>query len=194
MTAVVGLVHDGIVWIGGDSAGVGPGYSLTVRADAKVFTVGDYIFGFTDSFRMGQLLRYSLTLPKPPSGDLHRFMATDFIDAVRKCLTEGGWARKSDEQERGGNFLVGVNGRLFEVMSDYQVAEPVDLYAAVGCGYELALGAMYATEWTGQTPRQRIELALKAAERFSGGVRGPFLILSGAAVAVAPSSVGDGQP
>jgi hypothetical protein len=36
MTAIVGLVQAGSVYIGGDSAGVS-GMSLTVRADAKVF-------------------------------------------------------------------------------------------------------------------------------------------------------------
>ena len=35
MTCIVGLVHEGVVYIGGDSAGVG-GMSLTVRADEKV--------------------------------------------------------------------------------------------------------------------------------------------------------------
>jgi hypothetical protein len=52
VTAIVGLVHEGTVYIGGDSAGVS-GYSMTVRADAKVFTVGPYLLGFTTSFRMG---------------------------------------------------------------------------------------------------------------------------------------------
>ena len=61
MTCIVGLVHEGVVYIGGDSAGVG-GMSLTVRADEKVFQNGEFLMGFTTSFRMGQLLRYSLKL------------------------------------------------------------------------------------------------------------------------------------
>jgi len=65
MTCIVGIQHDGRVYIGGDSAGVA-GYSITSRADAKVFTVGPYVMGFTSSFRMGQLLRYGLKAPKPP--------------------------------------------------------------------------------------------------------------------------------
>ena len=40
MTCIVGLVHEGVVYIGGDSAGVG-GMSLTVRADEKVFQNGN---------------------------------------------------------------------------------------------------------------------------------------------------------
>jgi hypothetical protein len=74
MTAIVGLVHKESVTIGGDSAGVS-GLSLSVRADAKVFRKGRYLFGFTTSYRMGQLIRYSLQPPKP-KGDLDAFMAT----------------------------------------------------------------------------------------------------------------------
>jgi ATP-dependent protease HslVU (ClpYQ) peptidase subunit len=176
MTAIVGLVHRKTVYIGGDSAGAS-GWSLTVRADSKVFHNGDYLFGFTTSFRMGQLIRYALEPPRP-SGDTDRFMATTFIDAVRECLKAGGWARKDSEREEGGTFLVGVRGRLFTVYEDYQVAEAADGFAAVGCGDELALGALFATATTRMPPRRRIEVALSAAERFSAGVRGPFVCLS----------------
>lgn len=141
MTAIVGLVHDGVVHVGGDSAGVG-GWSMTVRADAKVFRNGPYVFGFTTSFRMGQLIRWSLEVPLP-DGDLERFMCTVFIDAVRDCLKAGG-------------------------------------YAAVGCGQELALGALFATEQTSLRPQERLEVALEAAERFSAGVRAPFAYMSSA--------------
>ncbi|MFE2420722.1 hypothetical protein [Streptomyces hokutonensis] len=48
-------------------------------------------------------------------------MATRFINAVRACLKEGGWARKDSEQEQAGVFLVGIHGRLFEVHDDRQV-------------------------------------------------------------------------
>lgn len=176
MTAIVGLVHNGTVYIGGDSAGV-TGYSMTVRADSKVFTVGPYVMGFTTSFRMGQLIRYALAAPAP-DGDLDRFMATTFIDAVRECLKTGGWARKDNDREEGGTFLVGVRGRLFTVWDDYQVAAGADGYAAVGCGSELALGALFATARTRVRPERRIMVALQAAERFSAGVRGPFLCVS----------------
>jgi ATP-dependent protease HslVU (ClpYQ) peptidase subunit len=176
MTAIVGLAQNGSVYIGGDSAGVN-GMSLAVRADTKVFRKGRYLFGFTTSFRMGQLIRYSLEPPKP-KGDLEDFMATKFINALRECLKTGGWARKDNDREEGGTFLVGVRGQLFAVYEDYQVGRAADGFAAVGCGDEIALGAMYATAGTGLGPRRRIKLALRAAERFSAGVRGPFVCMS----------------
>ena len=174
MTAIVGLIHDGKVLIGGDSAGVA-GYEMTVRADAKVFCRKGFVFGFTTSFRMGQLLRFKLDLPRHhPDDDVYEFMCTSFIDAVRQCLKDGGWASKHSENERGGTFIVGFKGRLFVIDSDYQVGEPVDSFAAVGCGQSYALGSLIST--ANRKPRDRVRLALEAAERFSAGVCGPFTI------------------
>jgi hypothetical protein len=59
VTVIAGIVEQGRVILGGDSAGVA-GYELTVRSDVKVFTSGAYVFGFAGSFRAGQLLHWSL--------------------------------------------------------------------------------------------------------------------------------------
>ena len=164
MTCIVGLVHEGVVYIGGDSAGVG-GMSLTVRADEKVFRNSDFLMGFTTSFRMGQLLRYSLEPPRRhPDDDIHQYMVVDFVNAVRRCLKAGGWASKMEETERGGTFLVGYSGHLFTVDSDYQVGIPEDGFAAVGSGQDIARGSLFATQ--GQEPRIRVLTALRSAERF----------------------------
>jgi len=176
VTCIVGLVDDGDVYIGGDSAGVSNSW-LSLHANRKVFTNGPYVVGFTSSFRMGQLLRYALKPPPPPERGLDRFMVTTFVDAVRRCLKDGGLAKKENEVETGGAFLVGVSGRLFAVYGDYQVTEEVGSYDAVGSGASIALGAMYATE--GLLPRDRLRLALGAAERFSTYVRRPFTIRKG---------------
>jgi hypothetical protein len=184
MTCIVGIeTPDGVV-MGGDSAGVyEKTYALNIRADTKVFKRRsddvEWIFGFTSSFRMGQLLHYSVKLPKPPStaAALNRFMVTTFIDAIRKNFKEGGFMEKEKEAESGGTFLVGVRGRLFEIEDDFQVGYVHDDFMAVGCGARTAEGSLYATR--GMDPIRRARLALEAAEHFSAGVRHPFKILKG---------------
>ena len=175
MTCIVGIEHKGRVWLGGDSAGVA-GLSITQRADAKVFTNGPFVMGFTSSFRMGQILRWKLEPPAPPEDNdyLECFMSTDFVTAVRTCLADNGWMAKKNEREEGGTFLVGVNGTLFCVESDFQVGLSHDGYMAVGCGDDLALGALHAT--VGRSPAYRLKAALLAAEHHSAGVSGPFTI------------------
>lgn len=175
MTCIAGIrTDDGRVYIGGDSAGIG-GMSLSVRADQKVFINGEFLFGFTSSFRMGQVLRYAFTPPKRhPDKDIMTFMVTEFIDGVRDAFKAAGVARKSDEVEACGTFLVGYAGRLFNISDDYQVGEAACGYDAVGCGADIANGALFANSGD---PEGRIRQALQAAEAHSAGVRGPFHVL-----------------
>lgn len=174
MTCIVGIVENGKVTIGGDSAGIGA-YVVTIRADSKVFRNGSFLIGYTSSFRMGQLLRYAFTPPERAADvDVFRYLATSFVDAVRDCFKAGGYARKESEQESGGCFLIGYERRLFVVDSDFQVAESALGYIAVGSGAEVALGALYATQ--GRPVRERIETAITAAAQFTAGVRLPCVI------------------
>lgn len=182
MTCIVGLEHEGSVYIGGDSAGV-EAWSLEIctRADEKVFIneTGEFIMGFAGSFRIGQLLRYALVPPDQPSKkDDMAYMVTDFIDAVRAMQRDKGTMKKENElEEHDAAFLVGYNGKLYVIESDFQVGRPIEDYAAVGCGAQIALGAMYATRGSQLTPEERITLALQAATEYSAGVRPPFHIL-----------------
>lgn len=175
MTCIVGIQHKRRVVIAGDSAGVA-GYSITVRADQKVFERDGYIFGFTSSFRMGQILRYDAELPALPrrSDDLDAFMVREFVPALRTAFEKAGWLRKAHEVQTGGTFLVGLLGRLFVVDSDFQIGRAVDGYMAVGCGDDLALGVLHATRAGGWGPEIRARMALEAAAHHNAGVCGPF--------------------
>jgi hypothetical protein len=179
MTCIAGVVgDDGRVYIGGDSARVA-GWSITPRADAKVFRRGEWVFGFTSSFRMGQLIRYSLKLPEPPKRDLDRFMATAFVDALRACLKAGGFAEVEHNVESGGTFLVGLRGRLYMVDHDFQAGRSARGFDAVGCGRDEARGALYALhKLKALSPRARVRLALEATAEQNGGVCPPFVVIA----------------
>jgi len=184
MTCIVGYIEKEKVIIGGDSAGVG-GLSIHIRRDPKVFKTGPFIMGFTSSFRMGQLLMSSdFKPPKQKKGQSdYDFMVTSFIDAVKDCFKKGGYSQRyKDGDDKGGTFLVGYKGELYMIESDYQVAMTHDKYMAVGCGEELAEGAMYAMDNCDiihpKDPKKIMTVALEAAAHFSGGVEGPFNFVS----------------
>ncbi len=178
MTIIAALkTDDGRILMGADSAGVG-GYSLQNRTDPKIYKNGEFMLGFTSSFRMGQLLGHAMVPPvryAESKDTIEKFMATTFIDAVRKCLKDGGFAKKENEVESGGNFLVGYRGRIYEIGGDYQVGTIRQDFAAVGCGFDLALGSLYSTDGLIKDPQLRLQVALESAERFSAGVRSPFI-------------------
>jgi hypothetical protein len=103
-------------------------------------------------------------------------MCTTFVDAVRDCLDVGGYSRRQSNQESAGTFLVGYGNRLFRIDEDYQVAETLDGFDAIGSGSQVALGALYACQHL--DPKERVFQALLAAERFNAAVRAPFIIQS----------------
>jgi len=173
MTCIVGLKHNNKVTIGADSAGSDSNFNISNRIDVKVFRVDDFIIGCTSSFRMIQLLRYSLKLPKIHDKDIFEYMCTDFINSVRTCFKDGGFLQKEKEEESGGTFLVAYKDRLFEIENDFQVAENYDDYNSVGCGSHYAKGSFYSTKKMKSI--DRLKIALKTAQHHSAGVREPFI-------------------
>lgn len=175
MTCIVGVIQDSKVFIGADSAGV-RGLDVWVRKDPKVFKNGEFIIGCTSSFRMIQLLRFSFRPPKMHTDqDVYQYMCVDFVNEVRKCFKEGGFAEIDKYVESGGSFLVGYKGRLFGIEGDFQVSESSDGYNSVGCGESFALAALDALPKE-MSAEDKIRRALEIAAYRSGGVRPPFLI------------------
>ncbi len=180
MTCIVGLVErDGSVWLGGDRAGVDDSHYLMHTSQPKVFQRGPFLMGYTSSFRMGQLLQYKLAVPDLPTEmDFTEFMATQFVDAVRVCLKDGGYTKITECREKVGVFLVGVAGRLYQFDDDYNVLQTICGYHAVGSGVSVALGSMHATAELKVKPEQRLRMALTAASEFVTGVRPPFDVIT----------------
>ena len=180
MTCIVGIRNKYGVWIGADSCGASQGWEKTVRADKKVFrivqedTKETMLIGFTTSFRMGQLLQYSLVLPpRKPEVDVFHYLCSDFMDAVRKCLKDGGYCNVNNGVDTGGTWLLGYAGRLFLIEDDYQVCESAKGIEACGCGGSFALGCLFGLP-VDMAPAQKIFTALAAASNFSAGVCAPY--------------------
>jgi ATP-dependent protease HslVU (ClpYQ) peptidase subunit len=179
MTCIVALKKNGVVYMAGDSAGVS-GLDIRQRSDPKVFKVQNFLIGYTSSFRMGQLLRYKLKVPKqkPSQSDFY-YMCTTFIDSVRETLKQGGYSYVCSNKESIGTFLVGYKREIYTVCDDMQVAHHADDFDSVGCGDNYALGALaMLTTYTSLNPHTILDNALAVAAKFSGGVSAPFVILS----------------
>lgn len=179
MTCIVGLLSDGYVTIGADSLG-SDGWTGSEVHHPKVFKVGDFIIGGTTSFRMLDLLEYSLVIPdKRPwaDEDMEKFMRTVFVDCIRTCLKNGGFAEKNKEAESGGNFLVGYKDMLWQVQSDYSVLSHGE-YDSVGSGLSVAMGSLFSTAGTKMKAEDRVIKALEAAAHHICSVKGPFTLLN----------------
>jgi len=188
MTCIAGYIDKKTktTYMGADTAGVS-GYIISRRKDSKIFSRtnpygNSMLIGFTGSFRMGQLLRYKLTIPKHIKNiDTYEYMCTYFIDEVKNILTENGFTKIVNNQNEIGKFLVAYNQRLFIIDSDLQVGESQLNYNACGSGGDIALASMrtldnYSKEnYSGEAI---INTALQVSEDFCSSVRKPFVILS----------------
>jgi hypothetical protein len=180
MTCIIGLVSKGenCIYLAGDSAGVA-GLDIRTRKDPKVFIRGFFGFGFTTSFRMGQLL---MTEPlkfrlQTKSESNYDYIVTIFIPWCRKVFKSGGFVNIKENVEKGGSFLLVYKSSLFEISDDFQVAEFYSEYTACGCGKSYALASLYTTGLLENISyEERVHIALKAAAEFSAGVREPFVI------------------
>ena len=175
MTCIVGIAREGRVYIGGDSCGSG-GDQWSLVPNPKVFAIENAIIGGCGSFRMIDLLRFSLKLPSHDAAvSTDAFMRTDFIKALRKVLLDEGHLHRENMRESGGNFLIGYRGALFEVQSDFSVLDAPDFGISCGSGEIAARGSLHTTRSDPDCPG-RILRALEAAESVTPSVRGPFVI------------------
>jgi hypothetical protein len=174
MTCVIGLIHEGEIWMGYDSSSVG-GYDMRETKLCKAFTVDRFAIGYTDSFRMGQLLQYELKIPPQAGPDDLEGMVTVFIPAVRRLFMDNGFSIDNSGGIKSGHCMVGYNGRLFFIDDDFQVNEYSDEFSAIGHAAPYALGAMYSNSHISD-PAERILDALNAACRFSASTVDPLVV------------------
>lgn len=179
MTCIAAIAQNGTVYMAADGAASDEksGWILA-RKDPKVFKVGQYGIAFVDSFRMGQILQYNWTPPKyaptKTNSGLDKFMRTKFVDSVKDAFRAQGFGSQvSGQEDEGGVFIIGVEGRIFTMDEDFHIGECVHNYMAEGSGAFFAMGALYATK-NQKNPKMRLKLALESAAEFSMTVKPPF--------------------
>lgn len=162
MTAVAGFTKNGIVYMAADSLASSESHTSVV-VGSKLIKRDEFLFGYTTNFRFGDILRYIFVPPTRESQcPVTEYMVKYFIPALRTCLEEQKYTDNTPKSE-SGNFLVGYQGHLFEVQSDYSVIESADGYASVGSGFQYCLGAMNALTSCMLDPTDIVITAIKAA-------------------------------
>jgi ATP-dependent protease HslVU (ClpYQ) peptidase subunit len=177
MTIIVAIKDDKKIIMGADSIGVSH-YDKVERVDTKIFKKNNFLIGFTSSYRMGQILNYIWTPPEHPKDMPNmEYMVSTVVTSIIDTFEKEKYAKVNNNRIEGGTFLIGYKNSIYKIDSDFQVAETMDNYDACGCGESYALGTFYATELMELKPRERVNLALKSAIKFSSGCGGHTNVL-----------------
>lgn len=164
MTVIVGLPYKGRVYLGGDSAATSGWHSRLHLIESKVWEQGGCVFGLTGGCREAQIIQHRLPVPERKDGvDVLRWLAVDFVDALRQARKDSGHDEKlTTGPEVGCHFMMGVKGRLFVLFNDYSFVEQPHGYA-IGSGGDLAIGSLHTSRLLMKQPTKRIAAALQAA-------------------------------
>lgn len=140
MTCIIAFHHNDRVVLAGDKIAVS-GCQKTISQQPKVFHNGDFMIGYTSSFRMGQILKFKWQPPKIKKGQTaENYLHTDTIDSIRKVF-EDNWFL--DKTKNGwGTFIICYENKIFQISDDLGVIENVEHIESCGCGRELARGAL----------------------------------------------------
>lgn len=170
MTCIVGIASDGNVYMGGDRGASDENIILSLSRP-KIVKVNNYLIGYSGSQGIGQLA-HMIDLP-PIGKNIEKTLRTTFVKALKSAIEDYGNASNIDDNST--DWLIGVDGKLFEISSvDWQVSEFAE--SAIGSGGPIALGSLHTSrKWNDQ--ERRIKYALQAAVDLSTTCSNPIDIL-----------------
>ena len=170
MTCIVGIAKDGVVYMGGDRGASDDNVILSMSRP-KIVQINNYLIGYAGSQGIGQLA-HMIDLP-PIGKNIEKTLRTTFVKTLKAAIEEYGNASNVDDNAT--DWLIGVDGKLFEISSvDWQVTEFE--YTAIGTGGPIALGSLHTSQ-TWKDNQKRIRYALQAAVDTSPSCSGPIDIL-----------------
>ncbi len=180
MTCIVAITDGQRIAIGADSAvGSTDSPELNTVATNKVWRQGEYLVGICGTYRAGQIARWQMDWPEPPSdpeADLEQFMVKEVVEALRRALENAAYSH-AKEPTRVAQFVVAVKGRIFMIAGDYSCATLEAPWIAIGSGRHNAYGALHAIADLDLPLEEKLRRALAAAQAHTNNVREPFQFL-----------------
>lgn len=179
MTCIVGLVHEGEVWMGGDRC-VTWGSSGRQAADTqpKIARIGNMLIGAAGESNASDLVFWTESLSTFDGGDAKKYLLRQVVPWLRSVAEDKGRMEVRDGRKiLPWCLLFGIGGRLFDCDDGGDVCEPTPGYWSLGLGGHTAVGSLHTTARTRLAPRRRLYLALKAASDLTDSVGPPFDIV-----------------
>ena len=131
MTCIIAYKNKkGNVVLAGDKMGSN-GYTHSTIKEPKVFKKGDFMLGYTTSFRMGQILHHLWNPPQRKVDQNHcNYIYTDVIPSFIKIFDDNKFGKDASY----GFFIMIFEGRIYEVQENMSILERERNVVSVGCG------------------------------------------------------------
>ena len=176
MTVIIAIKDEETkeVWMGADGR-LSTTYNFYPAKHSKIFRLGKMLLGCSGSTRASQVISFSQDYPvfSGREEELPLFLSITFSSWVRKILEENQALEVFKEEK--SKILLGLEGCLFMLDSQFGLVESCRNYDAIGSGAEIALGSLHSTQKDVKLNlQQRIDYALKASVEFDSGVGPPF--------------------
>lgn len=131
MTCIMAIeTSDDNVVIAGDYLGSN-GFTKTLYSGSKIFRHSNMLFGYTSTFRFGQIIECILddnTLyPPQKKEDTYSWLIRTFIPKLKKVL-------KDEDYNSGGSAILVVNSQVWALQSDFSVLRADSGVYSVGSG------------------------------------------------------------
>ena len=98
-------------------------------------------------------------------------MRSDVCETLRiEAIRKGHDLSDGEESEA----ILGVGGQIYIITAGPVAYRVRGNYAAIGSGSPFAEGALYATQGSALSIKERLTVALEAAEQHCSSVRGPW--------------------
>jgi len=151
MTTIIGVQSTEGCVIVSDSRVAADGKVYSHPNMVKAIENGNYIIGGAGDYRALQVVLHGWqppTLTAKAKLNLYEFVINKVAPSLKTTLSEAGVEFSKSSDNDGDKFelslLIGINGSLFEIDSDFSVAMNKDGFYGIGSGGDYALGALYA--------------------------------------------------
>lgn len=176
MTTIIGVQYEDSCVIASDSRVAANGKVYTHPEMVKAVERGSYIIGGAGDYRALQVVLHGWSPPlvtAKAKTNLYEFVINKVAPSLKTTLSEAGIdlnkGSNSDDEKLELEVILGINGSLFEIDSDFAVAMNDNNFYGIGSGGDFALGALHAGA--------SVIDAMRIAAINNNGTSAPFHIL-----------------
>lgn len=168
MSCVFAFKHRSKIYIAGDSAISSEDYITTILEPKFWFYDDEMMIGMVGEGRTMQVIRTDLniTRAKAKGQTALDYIIETVVPAFQLVIEQK--KAKFDE----ASALIIFEGHIFEIEESFSVQETRRNWAAIGGGYEFAMGALAAT--TRMAPQRRIDKVMKIVAENCPSVSLPY--------------------